>query len=112
MMIEFVDPQAELAELNLLLRPERGEFVIVYGRRRIGKTTLLHWAEQSDRPTLCWVARCETAEATRQSLARALWRWTYPQAVEPEPPRFESWEQLFEQMARTLEHRSKHSPRA
>ena len=106
-MGEFIDRQAELDELNRLLalqRPGRGEFVLVYGRRRVGKTTLLlHWAEQSGRPTLYWVARRETAEATRQSLARALWRWAYPQAPEPEPPRFDSWEQLFEQMARMLD---------
>jgi AAA+ ATPase superfamily predicted ATPase len=73
---QFVDRQEELHELNgLLASVERGksEFVIVYGRRRVGKTTLLlHWAEQSGLPYLYWVARREPAEATRQSLARAL----------------------------------------
>lgn len=105
-MAEFIDRQDELDELNRLLamqRAERSEFLIVYGRRRVGKTTLLlHWAEQSGRPTLYWVARRETAEASRQSLARALWRWAYPDAEQPEPPRFGSWEQLFEQMARMV----------
>lgn len=105
-MTEFIDRQEELAELNRLLamqRPEHSEFLIIYGRRRVGKTTLLlHWAEQSGRPTLYWVARRETAEAARQSLARALWRWAYPEAEQPEPPRFNNWEQLFEQMARMV----------
>jgi len=105
-MAKFIDRQEELAELNRLLamqRPARSEFLIVHGRRRVGKTTLLlHWAEQSGRPTLYWVARRETAEATRQSLARALWRWAYPETEQPAPPRFSSWEQLFEQMARMV----------
>jgi hypothetical protein len=103
---DFIDRQAELSELNQILqlqRPNQGEFIIVYGRRRVGKTTLLlHWAEQSNRPTLYWVARRETAEATRQSLARALWRWAYADADQPQPPQFHTWEQLFEQMARML----------
>ena len=105
-MTQFVDRQEELAELNTLLSTaERGksEFVIVYGRRRIGKTTLiLHWAEKSGWPYLYWVARRETPEATRHSLARALWRWAYPDNPDPHPPRFDSWESLLEQMARMI----------
>jgi AAA+ ATPase superfamily predicted ATPase len=69
----------------------------------VGKTTLLlHWAEQSGLPYLYWVARREPAEATRQSLARALWRWAYPDSDEPLPPRFDSWELLLEQLARLV----------
>lgn len=52
---------------------------------------------------LYWVARRETAEATRHSLARALWRWAYPDEVDIQPPRFGSWEALFEQMGRMLD---------
>lgn len=87
----------------MLENPRRAEFVLAYGRRRVGKTTLLtHWAQASGRPFLYWVARQETAEATRQSLARALWRWAYPEAGEVEPPRFASWEHLFEQLVRMI----------
>jgi uncharacterized protein len=61
--------------MPLLASAGRGksEFVIIYGRRRIGKTTLiLNWPEHSGRSILYWVARRETLEATRYSLARAL----------------------------------------
>jgi len=103
-MPAFVDRHRELTELNALLQnPRRAEFVLAYGRRRVGKTTLLtHWAQAAGRPFLYWVARQETTEATRQSLARALWRWAYPEAGEVEPPRFASWEHLFEQLVRML----------
>ncbi|MCP4429332.1 MAG: ATP-binding protein, partial [Chloroflexi bacterium] len=105
-MPQFVDRQEELDELNTLLTSaERGksEFIIIYGRRRIGKTTLiLNWAEQSGRSTLYWVARRETPAATRHSLARALWRWAYPETPDPQPPRFDSWEPLLEQLARMV----------
>lgn len=106
-MTKFVDRQREMHELNnLVASVKRGnsEFVMIYGRRRVGKTTLLlHWAEQSDLPYLYWVARRETAEATRHSLARAFWRWAYPDEINVQPPQFNSWEALFEQMGRMLE---------
>lgn len=106
-MSRFVDRQSEIQELNYLFqaRARLGQFVIVYGRRRVGKTTLLlHWAQDIQQPHLYWVARRETAEACRQSLARALWKYAYndPQA---EPPRFGSWETLFEQMQRMIKDR-------
>ncbi|MCO5206177.1 MAG: ATP-binding protein [Anaerolineae bacterium] len=105
-MALFVDRQQELAELDRLrTSTARGssEFIIVYGRRRVGKTTLLlRWAEQSGLPYLYWVARRETAEATRYSLARAIWRWVYPETESPQPPRFSNWESLFEQLVRMV----------
>jgi len=102
-MPDFVDRQRELRELNELLNVRKGQLAIVYGRRRVGKTTLLlHWVQQINSPYIYWVARRETAEATRQSFARALWRWAYPDTDTAEPPRFESWSLLFEQMARMI----------
>jgi len=69
----------------------------------VGKTTLLvQWAKQSGLPTLYWTARRETASASRQSLARALWQWAYPDEPMATPPTFDSWEQLFQQMGRML----------
>ncbi len=102
-MEKFVDRQKELAELDQLLNSSSGILVPVYGRRRVGKTTLLlHWAKQSGRPYLYWVARRETADAARHSLARAVWAWVYSDVQNPEPPRFDSWELLFREMARLI----------
>jgi len=106
-MPRFVDRQRELHELNSLLQRDGAQFVTVYGRRRVGKTTLLlHWVRQANRPYVYWVARRDTADASRQDLARALWGWAYPDAQAPEPPRFDSWPLLFEQMARMVQPRA------
>jgi AAA+ ATPase superfamily predicted ATPase len=102
-MAQFVDRQREFRELNALLEEGASQLALVYGRRRVGKTTLLlNWAQQTGVRYLYWIARRETPDASRQDLARALWRWAYPQDAEVAPPRFESWSQLFEQMARML----------
>jgi len=98
-MPDFIDRQSEINLLNNLLRRRGGQFVAVYGRRRVGKTTLLrHWVEQTNLPYIYWVARRESAEAERYSLARAFWR----AQGRAEPPRFNSWETLFEEMAALL----------
>ena len=56
----FVDRQEELAFLNRLLtrkRPGPAQLVLLYGRRRVGKTALLqHWVEQSNLSYTYWVA--------------------------------------------------------
>ena len=102
-MEKFVDRQSEIAELNQLLSGSSAQFISIYGRRRVGKTTLiLQWAQDSGLPYLYWVARRETADAARHSLARTVWAWAYPDTPNPEPPRFDSWEILFREMARLL----------
>ena len=98
-MSAFIGRQDEITVLNRVLRRQGGHVVAVYGRRRVGKTTLLrHWVEQTNIPYIYWVARRAAAEAERYSLARAFWR----AQGRAEPPHFNSWEALFEEMAAIL----------
>jgi len=50
----FIDREAELDFLSRVqtrTRPGPGQLIMLYGRRRVGKTALLrHWAEQSGTP--------------------------------------------------------------
>ncbi len=86
----FVDRQAELAFLDSILerrRPTTAQLILLYGRRRVGKTVLLrHWAEQSGLPTTYWAAEKEPAALQRRKLfARLL-------GVEPfRAASFDSW---------------------
>ncbi len=99
-MDRFIGRQAEIAELNRYLDPKHGHLLSVYGRRRVGKTTLLiEWAKQTGLPYLYWVAKRETPAATRQSLAQAMWNWAHPQSIGMQPPEFGGWEALFQDMA-------------
>jgi len=102
-MDRFVDRQREFRELDEVLEERGAHFIVVYGRRRVGKTTLLlHWVQHTNLPSLYWVARRETADASRLSMARALWRWVYPDTLDQEPPYFDSWSSLLIQMARMI----------
>ena len=104
----FVDREEELVFLNSLLTrtsPGPAQLILLYGRRRTGKTALLqHWAEASTLPYTYWVANKEPAAAQRRSLCArvtglpedeaphfdgwpALWRWFASQVVRPEERR-------------------------
>lgn len=103
-MPDFVDRTAELADLNRILERPGGQFVIVYGRRRVGKTTLLlHWAQTTGLPTIYWVASRNTAASLRRSLAEALWQHEHPDepiTVQEYLPEARSWRDLFRYAAR------------
>ena len=66
----FVDRQEELAFLNELLTrkmPGPGQLMLLYGRRRVGKTELLqHWARNSGRRFTYWAADKEPEALQRR----------------------------------------------
>jgi uncharacterized protein len=103
----FVDRREELNFLNRLLnrkQPGPGQMVLLYGRRRVGKTELLkHWCEQSGLPFTYWSADKEPAVLQRRSFMAtmlgmpeeqatpfdswpALWRWLAPRLAEKKEP--------------------------
>jgi AAA+ ATPase superfamily predicted ATPase len=99
-MPKFIDRERDLADLNRLLAREGAQFLLVYGRRRVGKTTLLtRWAAKSGLPFVYWVASRNTSAVLRQGLAQALWRLENPTA---EAPIFPTWRALFQQIAKTV----------
>jgi AAA+ ATPase superfamily predicted ATPase len=114
-MPRFVNREAELADLNRLLERPGGQFIIVYGRRRVGKTTLLlHWAKASGQPYVYWVASRNTATNLRRSLAEALWQHQHPfdklRTPSKEPlasaeylPEARSWRDLFRYAVRVAD---------
>jgi len=97
----FVDRHAELAFLNSVLQrkhPIVAQFVLLYGRLRVGKTVLLrHWAEQAGIPHTYWAAEKEPAPLQRRKLfARLL-------GVEPaRAATFDSWADCWQAIAAFL----------
>ena len=97
----FVGRRRELQDLDAVLDAPGAQFVLVYGRRRVGKTTLLlHWAEHAGLPCVYWVATRDTPAQVRLGFSRALWRWAHPGSAAV--PRFDTWADLFEATARLI----------
>lgn len=97
----FVDRGQELAFLDSLLsrrHPGPAQFVMLYGRRRVGKTALLsHWATRSGEDYAYWVAEKEVAPLQRRDLyARVI------NAPMDEVPTFERWADLWRSVAEVL----------
>ena len=68
-MARFVDREQELDQLFRLAEEGRPHFLIVYGRRRLGKTTLLlEFAARSGYPALYWVASKQNVAVLQRSL--------------------------------------------
>ena len=100
MRTPFVDRHTELAFLQRVLanrqHPGPGQFVILYGRRRIGKSALLRtWAEQSGVPFTYWVAEKEPAPVQRRKLFARITN-TDPSGL---GPAFASWADLWQAVA-------------
>lgn len=93
----FIDRTEELAMLQRLLERQRnGELLLLYGRRRVGKTALLrHWASQSALPWTYWMAQKEPAELQRRKLYAAL----RGRAATSTSPTFASWSDLWDDVA-------------
>jgi AAA+ ATPase superfamily predicted ATPase len=97
----FVNREEELAFLDSVLernRPGTGQFILLFGRRRVGKTSLLlRWAGQQDIPNTYWAAEKEPAALQRRKLYARLLGVRVAQA-----PIFDSWAELWEAAAAYL----------
>ncbi|MCL5999277.1 MAG: ATP-binding protein, partial [Chloroflexi bacterium] len=86
----FVDRDKELAFLNSLLNrrhPGPAQMALLYGRRRVGKTSLLlHWSAQAGLPCTYFSAEKEPAALQRRKLYAALLGMPAGQS-----PVFQSW---------------------
>jgi AAA+ ATPase superfamily predicted ATPase len=107
--MDFVDREMELNLLNDLYQRRGSQFLVLYGRRRIGKTRLLnHWLSSLEeskgtstkRDPLYWMATQTSATNQLRSFSQALFQFLNPGArVEP-TFRYASWEAAFDEVQR------------
>ncbi len=103
-MDAFIGRQKELAILDQLWDSNRAQLLILYGRRRVGKTALLtHWIRASGRRALYWVASPDSALAQLRSFSQAVYNFANPEAPAPESFTYASWEQAWQEVARLAE---------
>ncbi|MEM7119558.1 MAG: ATP-binding protein [Chloroflexota bacterium] len=92
--MRFVNRENEIAFLDKLLdqpRSRAAQFVLMYGRRRVGKTRLLrHWSARTAVPTTYWVAEKETAALQRRKFVAEFEQRPLRQA-----PLLDSWAEVW-----------------
>lgn len=87
----FVGREDELEALEQQYRRKGFAMVVLYGRRRIGKTTLLDKFSEG-KPTLYFTAQVQSSTLNLRALSRAIYRFfNLPSATGP----FESWSDAF-----------------
>jgi len=103
-MSRFIGRERDIAALNALLQRQEAQLVLVDGRRRSGKTTLLlEWAKQSGREKIYWVAARDVAAQLRQGLMAEVWSWAYPGSGETPKLAFDTWQGVFDTIARMID---------
>ena len=103
--LPFYHREQQLSDLHRLARSDRASFILVYGRRRVGKTSLLqHWAAHSGRPAFYWSApRSATPDNLRTDLIREFWRWQAEPGTDVEnAPRYDNWLDVFRAIRRLI----------
>ena len=96
----FVGRVRELSVLDREWDDARARFLILYGRRRVGKTRLItHWIKKNGKRALYWVAEPTSSADQLRSFSRALFGFESRTPV-PENFTYADWRQAFEQVAR------------
>jgi AAA+ ATPase superfamily predicted ATPase len=74
--------------------------MVLYGRRRVGKSRLLkHWVQESGQNVVYWQAEPDTQEAHLREFSQVLFNHSSPDFPAPAGFTYASWEQVFAQVA-------------
>lgn len=106
-MSKFIGRTHELETLERLWQPQDARLLIVYGRRRVGKTRLLtHWLNQLPASQcLYWVAQPSAAADQLRQFSQAIVRFENPDGSIPATFTYQTWGLALEQVARLAETR-------
>jgi uncharacterized protein len=103
--IDFKGRSRELSLLDELWAAGEATLLILYGRRRVGKTRLLkQWRQQSQAATsqvrsLYWMAEPSSTLDQLRSFSHAVYNLANPQAPAPADFTYATWEQAWQQVA-------------
>jgi AAA+ ATPase superfamily predicted ATPase len=96
----FIGRKKELELLSSLWSLPRATLLILYGRRRVGKTRLLtHWLNRHQEHGLYWMAEATSALEQLRSFSQALIHFIDPETPTPEDFTYSTWEQALRQVA-------------
>lgn len=95
----FLCRENELLKLNRRYKNNGLECIIIYGRRRVGKTALINEFIK-DKPTIYFPALAANAQGNLAALSKAIHTFHYPDAVSA--PVYSSFDEAFSEITRIL----------
>lgn len=99
--MSFVSREMELALLDDLYQRTGAQFLILYGRRRIGKTALItQWGRGIDAPYLYWMASQTSATNQLRNFSQALFQFLNPETTVTPTFSYPSWDAAFAEVTR------------
>ena len=101
----FYGRQAEIKSLDELWNSRKAEFLILYGRPRIGKTALLtEWMQRRKHRVLYWQVPLATEDAQLRSFSSAIQGFSKPDLQSSTDFAYHSWSDAWDEIARLTEH--------
>ena len=94
----FLNRTNELADMETRYRSERAEFVVLWGRRRVGKTSLV-WAFCQSKPSLFYFSERASGEYLLREFSQHLRTVLEPDTEIPNDFSYPDWYTAFQQMA-------------
>ncbi len=95
----FLCRENELSKMNKRFNSEQMEFVVIYGRRRVGKTALINEFVK-DKPVIYFPALRSNAQSNLEALSKAIHVYLNPDAIEA--PKFSSFDSAFAEITRLV----------
>ena len=94
----FLNRTNELADLEARYTSQQAEFVVLWGRRQVGKTSLA-WAFCRDKPHLFYFSERASPDYLLREFSRALKAVAEPEAEVPADFTYSDWYTAFRRMA-------------
>lgn len=91
----FIGRERELTTLGRLYRTDTFQFPVIYGRRRVGKTTLIS-KFVGDKPVIFFTAVENNRQTNLENLSRAIAQFEHPERDPALVPPYTNFQQAFE----------------
>jgi AAA+ ATPase superfamily predicted ATPase len=97
---DFKGRTQEFSLLSSLWDRPQATMLILYGRRRVGKTRLLtHWIRSTGNRALYWVAEPSSSVDQLRSFSQAIYNFVNPAIPAPDDFMYATWAQAWQQVA-------------
>lgn len=93
----FLCRENELLKMNRRYKKDEMECIVIYGRRRVGKTALINEFVK-DKPAIYFPALNTSARDNLTALSKAIWSFLHPDAAEA--PAYASFDAAFTEITR------------